>query len=46
MIKTYNIIGKNNDMVITVSGEDKDEVIETVKGCINSNGFYVNEVEE
>jgi hypothetical protein len=45
-MKTYNIIGKNNDMVITISGTDEDDAINEVNSCLLEGSYYFEEIKE
>lgn len=46
-MKTYNLIDKNSDIVIIVSGENEEDTLEFVKerlDCLDQ--FYIEEVDD
>ena len=45
-MKTYNIISKHSDLVITISGNNEDEAIDEVNNCMLEGYYYIQEVEE
>lgn len=45
-MKTFNIVGKNNDMVITISGKTPTEVIREVEETMRFGAYRIEEVED
>lgn len=42
----YELIGKHNDLVITISGETLEDAIEEVKTTLETKAFRVQNTEE
>lgn len=45
-MKTYNIIGKNNDMVIFISGCNEEEAVKEARETLQNCSFRIKEIEE
>lgn len=45
-MKTYNITGKNNDMVITISAEDESSAVMESRRILQLGAFRIEEVDK